>query len=43
MAMLMLAVRSVRQRPGQFASTLLAAFLGAAVIMTFNSLHDTAG
>ncbi|WP_105969917.1 ABC transporter permease [Streptomyces geranii] len=41
--MLTLALRSVRQRPGQFASTLLAAFLGAGVIMTFNSLHDTAG
>ncbi|MFF3374715.1 FtsX-like permease family protein [Streptomyces sp. NPDC002680] len=41
--MFVLAVRSVRQRPGQFASTLLAAFLGAAVIMTFNSMHDTAG
>ncbi|MFI1356204.1 FtsX-like permease family protein [Streptomyces sp. NPDC020898] len=41
--MFMLAMRSVRQRPGQFASTLLAAFLGATVLMTFNSLHDTAG
>ncbi|MEU9183903.1 FtsX-like permease family protein [Streptomyces sp. NPDC048484] len=41
--MLTLAVRSVRQRPGRFAATLLSAFLGAAIIMTFNSMHDTAG
>ncbi|MFE6199943.1 FtsX-like permease family protein [Streptomyces sp. NPDC057838] len=40
--MFVLAMRSVRQRPGRFLATLLAAFLGAAVIMTFNSLHDTA-
>ncbi|WP_314412766.1 FtsX-like permease family protein [Streptomyces kroppenstedtii] len=41
--MLTLATRSVRQRPGRFAATLLSAFLGAAIIMTFNSMHDTAG
>ncbi|MBT2410412.1 FtsX-like permease family protein [Streptomyces sp. ISL-12] len=37
-----LAVRSVRHRPGRFLATLLSAFLGAGVVMTFNSLHDTA-
>ncbi|MEU4658190.1 hypothetical protein AB0G32_30395, partial [Streptomyces sp. NPDC023723] len=37
-----LAMRSVRHRPGQFLATLLSAFLGAGVVMTFNSLHDTA-
>lgn len=36
-------MRSIRQRPGRFLATLLSAFLGAAVIMTFNSMHDTAG
>ncbi|MDX3852359.1 ABC transporter permease [Streptomyces sp. AK02-01A] len=41
--MFILAMRSVRLRPGRFTATLLAAFLGAAVIMTFNSMHDTAG
>ncbi|MCT9078250.1 FtsX-like permease family protein [Streptomyces fulvoviolaceus] len=41
--MFMLAMRSIRQRPGRFLATLLAAFLGAAIIMTFNSLYDTAG
>ncbi|MFJ9037815.1 FtsX-like permease family protein [Streptomyces sp. NPDC102406] len=41
--MLGLAARSVRQRPGRFLATLLSAFLGATVVMTFNSLHDTAG
>ncbi|MFF1301274.1 FtsX-like permease family protein [Streptomyces sp. NPDC058307] len=41
--MFMLAMRSVRQRPGRFLATLLAAFLGAGIIMTFNSLYDTAG
>ncbi|MFI9758831.1 FtsX-like permease family protein [Streptomyces sp. NPDC051963] len=41
--MFVLAMRSIRQRPGRFLATLLAAFLGAAVIMTFNSMHDTAG
>ncbi|MEV0174221.1 ABC transporter permease [Streptomyces sp. NPDC050803] len=41
--MFVLAMRSIRQRPGRFLATLLAAFLGAAIIMTFNSLHDTAG
>ncbi|GGQ76043.1 FtsX-like permease family protein [Couchioplanes azureus] len=40
--MLSLALSSVRHRPGRFAATLLAAFLGAAIIMLFNSLHDTA-
>ncbi|MFJ7074004.1 FtsX-like permease family protein [Streptomyces sp. NPDC098781] len=41
--MFMLAMRSIRHRPGRFLATLLSAFLGAAIIMTFNSLHDTAG
>ncbi|CAL9403974.1 FtsX-like permease family protein [Streptomyces sp. enrichment culture] len=41
--MLQLAMRSVRQRPGRFFATLLSAFLGATVIMTFNSMLDTAG
>ncbi|MFI8202851.1 FtsX-like permease family protein [Streptomyces sp. NPDC085937] len=41
--MLLLALRSVRQRPGRFLATLLSAFLGAAIVMTFNSMHDTAG
>ncbi|MET8827177.1 FtsX-like permease family protein [Streptomyces sp. NPDC004610] len=41
--MLVLALRSIRHRPGRFLATLLSAFLGATVIMTFNSLHDTAG
>ncbi|MFI6656597.1 FtsX-like permease family protein [Streptomyces sp. NPDC050523] len=41
--MLVLATRSIRQRPGRFLATLLSAFLGAAVIMMFNSLQDTAG
>ncbi|MCC9155522.1 FtsX-like permease family protein [Streptomyces parvulus] len=40
--MLVLALRSIRQRPGRFLATLLSAFLGAAIIMTFNSMHDTA-
>lgn len=40
--MFSLALRSVWQRPGRFTATLLSAFLGAAIIMTFNSLHDTA-
>ncbi|MFD4873047.1 FtsX-like permease family protein [Streptomyces sp. NPDC058420] len=40
--MFVLAMRSIRQRPGRFLATLLAAFLGAAIIMTFNSLQDTA-
>lgn len=39
----MLSMRSIRKRPGRFLATLLAAFLGAAIIMTFNSLYDTAG
>lgn len=38
----MLAIRSIRNRPGRFLATLLSAFLGAAIIMTFNSMHDTA-
>lgn len=41
--MFTLAMRSVRQRPGRFTATLLCAFLGAAIIMTFGSLQDTAG
>lgn len=40
--MFVLALRSVLQRPGRFLATLLSAFLGAAVVMTFNSMHDTA-
>ncbi|MER5551075.1 FtsX-like permease family protein [Streptomyces sp. NPDC002793] len=40
--MLFLAMRSVRKRPGRFLATLLSAFLGAAIVMTFSSLHDTA-
>lgn len=36
-------MRSVRQRPGRLVATLLSAFLGASIIMIFNSLHDTAG
>ena len=40
--MFILAMRSIRQRPGRFLATLLAAFLGAAIIMMFNSLQDTA-
>lgn len=41
--MFSLALRSIRQRPGRLVATLLSAFLGAAIIMTFNSMHDTAG
>ncbi|MEW2810619.1 FtsX-like permease family protein [Streptomyces massasporeus] len=41
--MFMLAMRSIRHRPGRFLATLLSAFLGAAIIMTFNAMHDTAG
>jgi putative ABC transport system permease protein len=41
--MFALAMRSVRQCPGRFLATLVAAFLGAAITMTFNSMHDTAG
>ncbi|MGW0821318.1 FtsX-like permease family protein [Streptomyces sp. NPDC002845] len=40
--MFVLAMRSIRQRPGRFTATLLSAFLGAAIIMTFNAMHDTA-
>ncbi|ELS58710.1 FtsX-like permease family protein [Streptomyces viridochromogenes] len=36
------ALRSIRHRPGRFLATLLSAFLGAAIIMTFHSMHDTA-
>ncbi|MEV7343462.1 ABC transporter permease [Streptomyces sp. NPDC093544] len=41
--MFALALRSIRQRPGRFTATLLSAFLGSAIIMTFNAMHDTAG
>lgn len=41
--MFALALRSLRQRPGRATATLLSAFLGAAIVMTFESLHDTAG
>ena len=41
--MFALALRSIRRRPGRFGATLLSAFLGAAIIMAFNSMHDTAG
>ncbi|MGW4729403.1 FtsX-like permease family protein [Streptomyces shenzhenensis] len=41
--MLVPALRSIRARPGRFLATLLSAFLGAALVMAFNSLHDTAG
>ncbi|MDN0197656.1 FtsX-like permease family protein [Streptomyces sp. S.PNR 29] len=40
--MFVLAMRSIRHRPGRFLATLLSAFLGATIIMTFNSMHDTA-
>ncbi|NUS87582.1 MAG: ABC transporter permease, partial [Streptomyces sp.] len=40
--MFALALRSIRRRPGRFLATLLSAFLGAAIIMTFHSMHDTA-
>ncbi|WP_406146844.1 FtsX-like permease family protein [Streptomyces sp. NBC_01012] len=40
--MFFLAMRSVRKRPGRFVATLLSAFLGAVIIMTFGSLNDTA-
>jgi putative ABC transport system permease protein len=40
--MFLLAMRSIRHRPARFLATLLSALLGAAIIMTFNSLHDTA-
>jgi putative ABC transport system permease protein len=38
-----LSLRSVRRRSGRFLVTLLAAFLGATVVMTFHSMHGTAG
>ncbi|MFE9685969.1 FtsX-like permease family protein [Streptomyces sp. NPDC006285] len=41
--MFTLAMRSVRKRPGRFVATLLSAFLGATIVMTFNSMQDTAG
>lgn len=37
-----LALSSVRKRPGRFVAMLLSAFVGAVVIMAFNSLHDVA-
>jgi putative ABC transport system permease protein len=37
-----LALSSIRRRPGRLAATLLSAFLGAVIIMAFNSMHDTA-
>ncbi|WP_432196221.1 FtsX-like permease family protein [Streptomyces sp. bgisy027] len=40
--MFVLSLRSIRHRPGRFLATLLSAFLGAVIIMTFNSMHDTA-
>ncbi|GAA4788915.1 FtsX-like permease family protein [Streptomyces ziwulingensis] len=40
--MFVLSLRSVRHRPGRFLATLLSAFLGAVVVMAFNSMHDTA-
>ncbi|WP_129841360.1 ABC transporter permease [Streptomyces sp. RFCAC02] len=40
--MLALALRSIRRRPGRFTGTLLAAFLGAVITMTFLSMQDTA-
>lgn len=40
--MFSLALRSVRHRPGRFAATLLSAFLGAVIVMSFDSLYDTA-
>ncbi|WP_405798064.1 FtsX-like permease family protein [Streptomyces sp. NBC_01506] len=39
--MFTLAMRSIAQRPGRFIATLLSTFLGAVVVMTFNSMHDT--
>ncbi|MFE5394008.1 FtsX-like permease family protein [Streptomyces sp. NPDC056568] len=41
--MSVLALRSIRRRPGRFLATLLSAFLGAAIVMAFQSMHDTAG
>ncbi|MGD1218889.1 FtsX-like permease family protein [Streptomyces krungchingensis] len=41
--MFALALRSLRKRPARCTATLLSAFLGAAIIMTFHSMHDTAG
>ncbi|PBC59815.1 transporter [Streptomyces sp. Tue6028] len=41
--MFALALRSLRKRPARCTATLLSAFLGAAIIMTFQSMHDTAG
>ncbi|OON82863.1 FtsX-like permease family protein [Streptomyces tsukubensis] len=40
--MFTLALRSIRKRPGRFTATLLAAFLGAGIVMAFTSLGDTA-
>lgn len=41
--MFALAMRSVRQRPGRFVATLIAALLGAVITMMFSSLLDTGG
>ncbi|WP_329377488.1 FtsX-like permease family protein [Streptomyces sp. NBC_01716] len=41
--MFTLAMRSIVQRPGRLIATLLSAFLGSVIIMSFNSMHDTAG
>ncbi|WP_028798701.1 ABC transporter permease [Streptomyces sp. 142MFCol3.1] len=41
--MFALALCSLRKRPARCTATLLSAFLGAAIVMTFNSMHDTAG
>ncbi|MEV4996966.1 FtsX-like permease family protein [Streptomyces niveus] len=40
--MFSLAIRSVAHRPGRLIATLLSAFLGSVIIMSFNSMHDTA-
>ncbi|MGW6455427.1 FtsX-like permease family protein [Streptomyces sp. NPDC055078] len=40
--MFALSLRTIRHRPGGFAATLLATFLGSAIVTTFNSMHDTA-
>ncbi|WP_250031143.1 FtsX-like permease family protein [Paractinoplanes maris] len=41
--MIAVALRNLRHRPGGFLATFLSAFLGAALIMAFASLLDTAG
>ncbi|GAA2508540.1 FtsX-like permease family protein [Winogradskya humida] len=40
--MIAIALRTLRHRPGGFAATFLSAFLGAALLMAFASLLDTA-